>query len=124
MLVNTNILIQSLQKAKSELPLENALNKLSKFQLVILDEFGYIRKNETETSVLFELIAHRYETGSIIITSNQTFEQWDHLFSDQVMAVAAVDRIVHHSTVINIDEKVESYRVTQAKVKLSAKIRE
>ena len=68
----------------------------------------YVKKSESETSVLFELIADRYETNSLIITSNQSFGEWDQIFPDNVMAVAAIDRLVHHAQIINIQE--ESYR--------------
>ena len=71
------------------------------------------KKDEAETSVLFELIAERYETSSIIITANQPFSEWNNIFPDNMMAVAAIDRLVHHSTIINIQE-VESYRKNQA----------
>jgi DNA replication protein DnaC len=83
--------------------------RLDKIPLIILDDLGYVKRDEHETSVLFELICHRYETGSIIITANQPFSQWDSIFPDNMMAVAAVDRLVHHATVINI--MGESYRV-------------
>jgi DNA replication protein DnaC len=77
------------------------------------DNNSYVKKSEQETSVLFELIAHRYETGSMLITANQSFSDWENLFPDKVMAVAAIDRIVHHAVIIKIDE--ESYRVNYAK---------
>jgi DNA replication protein DnaC len=83
--------------------------------LLILDDIGYVSKNEMETSVLFELIAERYESNSLIITANQPFAQWDSIFPDNMMAVAAIDRIVHHATIINITD--ESYRKTQASAK-------
>ena len=109
----TTHLIQNLQQAKKELKLKAALDKLAKFDLLILDDIGYVKKSEQETSVLFELIAHRYETGSMLITANQSFSDWENLFPDKVMAVAAIDRIVHHAVIIKIDE--ESYRVNYAK---------
>ena len=69
---------------------------------------GYVKKSSDETQVLFELIAHRYETGSLIITSNQPFSAWDKIFDDNMMTVAAIDRLVHHATIIEI--KGESFR--------------
>lgn len=105
----TSHLVQLLQQAKVQLRLKDMLMKLDKIQLLILDDLGYVKKDEHETSVLFELICHRYETGSIIITANQPFSQWDLIFPDNMMAVAAIDRLVHHATVINITG--ESYRV-------------
>ena len=94
------------------LRLEDALHKLDKFPALILDDFGYVKKTEQETQVLFELIAHRYETGSLIITSNQPFAEWDRIFPDQMMTVAAVDRLVHHATIIEVSS--DSYRRKEA----------
>lgn len=105
----TSHLVQLLQQAKVQLRLKDFLIKLDKIPLLILDDLGYIKKDEHETSVLFELICHRYETGSIIITANQPFSQWDNIFPDSMMAVASIDRLVHHATVISITG--ESYRV-------------
>ena len=79
---------------------------------MILDDFGYVKKTEQETHVLFELIAHRYETGSLIITCNQPFAEWDRIFPDQMMTVAAVDRLIHHATIIEVSS--DSYRRKQA----------
>jgi DNA replication protein DnaC len=101
-------LVQLLQQAKVQLRLNDALAKLDKIPLLILDEIGYVKKNEQETSVLFELICHRYETGSVIITANQPFSQWDTIFPDSMMTVAAIDRLVHHATILNIGDV--SYR--------------
>ena len=103
-------LVQSLQKAKAELRLAEALTRLDKFAVLIVDDIGYVKKSEQETQVLFELIAHRYETGSIIITSNQPFSAWDQIFDDNMMAVAAIDRLVHHATILELQG--ESYRKT------------
>ncbi len=101
-------LVQLLQQAKVQLRLNDTLAKLDNIPLLVLDEIGYVKKNEQETSVLFELICHRYETGSIIITANQPFSQWDTIFPDSMMTVAAIDRLVHHATILNIGD--ESYR--------------
>ena len=88
--------------------LKDLLVKLDNIPLLVLDDFGYVKKDEHETSVLFELISHRYETGSLIITANQPFSQWDSIFPDNMMAVASIDRLVHHASIINIEG--ESYR--------------
>ncbi len=109
---STTMLVQALQLAKAELKLKKALDRLARFQLLILDDIGYVKKSEQETSVLFELIAHRYEYGSLLITANQPFGDWDNLFPDKIMAVAAIDRIVHHATIIKIEG--ESYRAAVA----------
>ena len=101
-------MVQNLQLANKEYRLPEALTKLDKYSLIILDDIGYVKKNEAETGVLFELIAHRYEAGSLIITANQPFSEWDKVFPDNMMAVAAIDRLIHHATIINIQD--ESYR--------------
>lgn len=105
---STSHLVQILQQAKVTLRLKELLVKLDKIPLLLLDDIGYVKKDEHETSVLFELICHRYETGSIIVTANQPFGQWDTIFPDNMMAVAAIDRLIHHATVINVTG--ESYR--------------
>lgn len=101
-------LVQQLQYAKLQLQLPALLTKLDHFDLLILDDLGYVKKDEAETSVLFELIAHRYERRSLLITANQPFSQWDTIFSDSMMTVAAVDRLVHHALIIEI--QAESFR--------------
>jgi DNA replication protein DnaC len=105
-------LVQRLQRAKSEFRLAEQIAKLGRIPLLIIDDIGYVKKNESETSVLFELIAERYESASIIITANQPFSEWDSIFPDNMMAVAAVDRLIHHATIINIDE--QSFRKQEA----------
>jgi len=118
---STTLLVQTLQQAKTELKLKQALDRLNRFELLVLDDMGYVKKSEQETSVLFELIAYRYESGSLLITANQPFGEWDTLFPDKIMAVAAIDRIVHHATIIKING--ECYRVNFAKQKNANLIR-
>ncbi len=101
-------LVQELQAAKHALRLNDALNKLDKYRLLIIDDIGYVKRSESETSVLFELIAHRYEAGSVLVTSNQPFSAWDSIFPDDMMAVAAIDRLIHHAHVVELTG--ESYR--------------
>lgn len=101
-------LVQLLQHAKKELDLMTVMTRLDKYRVLIIDDIGYIKKTDAETQVLFEFIAHRYESGSLIITSNQPFSQWDQIFPDTMMTVAAIDRIIHHATLFEID--AESYR--------------
>lgn len=105
-------MMQELQRARRDVQMDTLLNKLDKYKVIILDDIGYVKKSEFETHALFELIAHRYETGSMIITSNQPFSQWDRIFADSVMTVAAIDRLVHHSVIIEIN--AESYRKKRA----------
>lgn len=101
-------LVQELQTAKHDLRLADALAKLDKYRLLIIDDIGYVKRSEAETSVLFELIAHRYEAGSVLITSNQPFSAWGQVFPDDMMAVAAIDRLIHHAHIIELGG--ESYR--------------
>lgn len=110
--ISTTALVQTLQQARERYQLTEAISKLSRIPLLILDDIGYVKKDDAETSVLFELIADRYESNSLIITSNQPFSEWDKLFPDNAMAVAAIDRLVHHATIINIQG--ESFRKVAA----------
>lgn len=105
-------LVQQLQQAKLQLQLQPLLKKLDRFDLLVLDDLGYVKKSEAETSVLFELIAHRYERRSLLITANQPFSQWDSIFTDSMMTVAAVDRLVHHALIVEI--QTQSYRKQSA----------
>ena len=104
----TTDLVQKLQVARRELQLEAAIAKLDKFDLLILDDLAYVTKDQAETSVLFELISARYERRSILITANQPFGEWNRVFPDPAMTLAAVDRLVHHATIFELN--VESYR--------------
>ena len=101
-------LVQRLQVARRDLRLAHELAKLDRFDLLILDDLSYVRRDQAETSVLFELICERYERKSIAITANTPFSQWGEVFVDAAMTVAAVDRLVHHSTILEMN--VESYR--------------
>ena len=106
--VRTSDLVQSLQVARRELNLEGALTRLDRFDLLILDDIAYVTKDQAETSVLFELISARYERKSVLITANQPFGEWGKIFQDTAMTLAAVDRLVHHATIFEMN--VESYR--------------
>ena len=108
----TTAMVQKLQQARRDYKLPDYLAKLSRFEVLILDHIGYVKKDEAETSVLFELIAQRYENHSLVITSNQPFSEWGQVFPDNIMAVAAIDRLVHHATIINVTD--ESYRRRQS----------
>jgi len=111
--MRTSELVQRLQAARQSLQLPQALAKLDRYDLLILDDISYVRKDQAETSVLFELIAERYERRSILITANQPFSGWDNVFPDPGMTVAAIDRLVHHSTIFELNQ-VESYRGKEA----------
>ena len=104
----TTDLVQKLQIARRDLTLEAALARLDRFDLLILDDLAYVTKDQAETSVLFELIGARYERRSILITANQPFGEWGKVFPDPAMTLAAVDRLVHHATIFEMN--VESYR--------------
>ncbi len=119
---STTSLVQKLQQAKAEFKLPQALKKFERYPVLILDDIGYVKKDSMETCVLFELIAERYESGSLIITANQPFSEWDKIFPDSMMTVAAVDRLIHHATIININEK--SYRQSDAAKRTSKPIKE
>ena len=104
----TTDLVQRLQVARRELALEAAIAKLDRYDLLILDDIAYVSKDQAETSVLFELIAARYEQRSLLITANQPFGEWGKIFPDQAMTLAAIDRLVHHATILEMN--VQSYR--------------
>ena len=104
----TTDLVQKLQVARRELNLEAAINRLDRFDLLVLDDLAYVTKDQAETSVLFELISARYERRSMLITANQPFGEWNRVFPDPAMTLAAIDRLVHHATIVEMN--VESYR--------------
>jgi DNA replication protein DnaC len=104
----TSDLVQKLQVARRELGLEAAINRLDRFHLLILDDLAYVSKDQAETSVLFELISARYERRSILLTANRPFGAWGKVFPDPAMTLAAVDRLVHHAMIFEIN--VDSYR--------------
>ena len=104
----TTDLVQKLQAARRDLALESAIAKLDKYHLLILDDIAYATKDQAETGVLFELISARYERRSLLITANQPFAEWNRIFPDQAMTLAAVDRLVHHATIFEMN--VDSYR--------------
>lgn len=108
MFARTSDLVQKLQVARRELALEAAIARLDRFHLLILDDLAYVTKDQAETSVLFELISARYERRSMLITANQPFGEWGKIFPDQAMTLAAIDRLVHHATILEMN--VDSYR--------------
>lgn len=113
----TTDLVQKLQAARRNLDLEGAIAKLDKYHLLVLDDMAYVSKDQAETSVLFELISARYERRSILITANQPFGEWDKVFPDKAMTLAAIDRLVHHATIFEMN--VESYRRKTAITRLT-----
>ena len=104
----TTDLVQKLEAAWRDLALPGTLAKLDRFDVLVLDDLGYVRKDQAETNVLFELIAERYERRSLVITCNQPFSEWGQIFPDPAVTVAAIDRLVHHATILELN--TESYR--------------
>jgi DNA replication protein DnaC len=115
----TTDLVQQLQTARQELKLASAIEKLDKYHLLVLDDLSYVQKSQAETSVIFELISARYERRSLLITANQPFGAWDSIFPDPAMTVAAIDRLVHHSIILEMN--TDSYRRKSAEMKLRRK---
>ena len=110
----TTDLVQQLQAARQDLKLAAAIEKLDKYHLLILDDLSYVQKSQAETSVIFELISARYERRSLLITANQPFGTWDAIFPDPAMTVAAVDRLVHHSIILEMNTKSYRRKVAEA----------
>ena len=108
-------LVQDLLRAKKELELNRALKKLSYYEALVIDDIGYAQQSREEMEVLFTLLAERYERGSVLITSNLPFSKWESIFKDPMTTAAAIDRLVHHSVIVELN--VASYRVEQAKTK-------
>ena len=111
--VNTSNLIERLKKANREGVLEKKIKDFMRYNLLIIDEMGYLPFDEEGAHCFFQLISKRYEKSSIIFTSNKSYGEWGEIFKDHVIAVALLDRILHHSTTINI--KGESYRLKERK---------
>lgn len=109
----TYSLVQELLAAKRNLELPRALRKLDQFAVLLLDDVGYIQQSPEEAEILFTLLAERYERRSVCITSNLIFAQWDRIFRDQMATAAAIDRLVHHSVLLEFD--VPSFRTEHAK---------
>jgi DNA replication protein DnaC len=106
-------IVQRLLAAKRDLRLTAELRKLDCFEALILDDIGYVQQNREEMEVLFTLLAERYERKSVLITSNLVFSKWDQIFKDTMTTAAAVDRVVHHSVVLELS--IDSYRAQAAK---------
>jgi len=114
--IPTYRLVQKLLVAKRDLTLEKALKRLDAFDVVILDDIGYIQQDRDEMEVLFTFLAERYERKSVMITSNLVFSQWDRIFKDPMTTAAAIDRLVHHSVILQLNCK--SYRGEAARLAL------
>ena len=97
------LLVQRLLRAKSELWLEKELKRLDKFLALIIDDLGYVQQSREEMEVLFTLLAHRYEHRSVLLTSNLVFSDWERIFKDPMTTAAAVDRLVPHSVILELN---------------------
>jgi len=106
-------LVQHLQQAKAQLRLEQYIKKLDLFEILLIDDISYVPYDRQETDVLFTLLAARYEMRSVLITSNLPFAQWHTIFKDEMTTAAAIDRLVHHATIMELN--TESYRIATAK---------
>ncbi len=106
-------LVERLLVAKRDLELENALKKLDRFDVVLLDDIGYVQQSREEMEVLFTFLSERYERRSLMITSNLVFSEWDRIFKDPLTTAGAIDRLVHHSIILELNN--QSYRAEQAR---------
>ncbi|MBV9229602.1 MAG: IS21-like element helper ATPase IstB [Chloroflexi bacterium] len=111
---STSTLVQRLLVAKRELRLPQEIARLQQVACLILDDIGYVQQDREEMEVLFTLLAERYEQRSVLITTNLVFSAWDRIFKDPMTTLAAVDRVVHHSVILDLSG-VESFRATQAR---------
>lgn len=108
-------LVQALLRAKRDLRLSQAIKKLAYYEALVIDDIGYVQQSREEMEVLFTLLAERYERGSLLITSNLPFSKWEAIFKDPMTTASAIDRLVHHSVILELN--ISSYRVEQAKKK-------
>ena len=108
-------LVQDLLRAKQELRLSRAIKKLAYYEALVIDDIGYVQQSREEMEVLFTLLAERYERGSVLLTSNLPFSKWEAIFKDPMTTASAIDRLVHHSVILELN--ILSYRMEQAKKK-------
>jgi DNA replication protein DnaC len=107
-------LVGGLLRAKRDYELERELRRLDRFQVVILDDLGYVQQSREEMEVLFTFLAERYERRSVVITSNLVFSEWDQIFKNPLTTAAAIDRVVHHSIIIEFGREMKSVRAEEA----------
>ena len=106
-------LVQKLLAAKRDLKLPGELRRLDRFDAVLLDDIGYVQQSREEMEVLFTFLAERYERKSVLITTNLVFSKWDQIFKDPMTTAAAIDRVVHHAVILELN--MESYRAEKAR---------
>jgi len=114
------MLVQELLRAKRDLRFERVIKKLHKFEALIIDDLGYVQQSREEMEVLFTLLSERYERGSVLISSNLPFSKWEQIFKDPMTTAAAIDRLIHHSVIIELN--IPSYRLEEAKKKQPKKL--
>jgi DNA replication protein DnaC len=107
------LLVQLLLIAKRDLQLPYMLKRMGRYDVIIIDDIGYVQHSREEMEVLFTLLAERYERGSVMITSNLPFSQWEKIFKDPMTTAAVIDRLVHHSIILELN--IGSYRLEQSK---------
>lgn len=110
-----SMLVQELLVAKRELRLPQILKKMARYDAILIDDIGYVQQSREEMEVLFTLLAHCYERVSVMITSNLPFSKWEKIFKDPMTTAAAIDRLVHHSVILEIN--LDSYRLEKAKAR-------
>lgn len=110
--VQCNLLVQELLIAKRDLKLSRAIKQYAKYEALIIDDIGYVQQSREEMEVLFTLLADRYERSSVMITSNLPFSKWEQIFKDPMTTAAAIDRLVHHSVILELN--LPSYRLEQS----------
>ena len=113
-------LVDRLLRARRDLELEYELRRLDRFEVLVLDDIGYVQQSRDEMEVLFTLLAERYERRSVVITSNLVFSQWDQIFKDPMTTAAAIDRVVHHSIIVEFGKEMSSHRADQAALRQRA----
>jgi DNA replication protein DnaC len=106
------LLVQELLVAKRDLKLSRVLKRFCKYEVLLIDDIGYVQQNREEMEVLFTLLAERYERGTVMLTSNLPFSKWEAIFKDP-MTTAAIDRLVHHGVILELN--IPSYRLEEAK---------
>lgn len=109
----SSLLVQDLLVAKRDLKLARLLKRMQKYDALIIDDIGYVQQNREEMEVLFTLLADRYERGSVMISSNLPFSKWEKIFKDPMTTAAAIDRLVHHSIILELN--ISSYRLEESK---------
>jgi DNA replication protein DnaC len=107
------LLVQELLVAKRDLKLSRVLKRLAGFEVLVIDDIGYVQQSREEMEVLFTLLAERYERGTVMLTSNLPFSKWEAIFKDPMTTAAAIDRLVHHSVILELN--IASYRLEAAK---------